>query len=81
MVFLLVEGGKHTDFSRNFQQMEAFGVVDSGVLISAIKKWQKFLFSQFRSPLNSKQWCSASHFCCLSALEVGSEDAVIPATS
>lgn len=52
MVFILVVVGKHTDFSRDFQQIEAFGVMDSGVLISAIKIL--CLLSQFRSPLISK---------------------------
>lgn len=36
IVLILVEVGKHADFSRRFQQIEAFGVMDSGVLISAI---------------------------------------------
>lgn len=74
MVFILVVVGKHTDFSRDFQQIEAFGVMDSGVLISAIKIL--CLLSQFRSPLISKQFCSAFQLCCLSAFQVSSDDAV-----
>lgn len=65
MVFILVEVRKHTDLLRNFLQREAFCVMDSGVLISAIKIL--LLLSQFRSPLNSKLLCPAHQLCCLSA--------------
>lgn len=74
MVFILVEVGKHTDFSRDFQQIVAFWVEDFGVLISAIKVLP--LLSQFRSPLNLKLFCSASQLCCLSACQVSSKGAV-----
>lgn len=37
MVFILIKVWKYTDFFRNFQQIEAFRVMDSGVLIFAVK--------------------------------------------
>lgn len=71
--FILVEAEKHTHFCKDFQRIEAFGVMVSGVIISAIKILP--LLSQFRSPLNSKLCCSASQLCCLFAFQV-SKDAI-----